>query len=102
MRYKSFLGTLTISVCCLLLGFSLLASYSHRGPGPPVTVAVQVTDTSGGTLSYRWRSTDGTIRNVNAASTTWTLPEGPGLHFAYVLVSNGLGGHTERPIARND
>ena len=72
------------------------------GPAPvKVTVSVTVGTSGGGTLSYQWRSTDGTITNVNAASTTWTLPDGPGLHFAYVLVSNGKGGFTERRVAVN-
>jgi hypothetical protein len=68
---------------------------------PSVTVSVAATDTSGGTLQYRWVSTDGTIQNVNSATTQWTLPAGPGLHFAYVLVSNGRGGYTERRVAVN-
>src|SRR5205823_769057 len=59
------------------------------------------TDPNGATLHYRWRSTDGRIRNINAPTTTWTLPSGAGLHFAYVLVSNGAGGYGERRIAVN-
>jgi len=35
------------------------------------------------------------------SSTTWTLPNGPGIHFAYVLVSNGMGGFTERRLLLN-
>jgi hypothetical protein len=101
MRYKWFLSVVGVSLCCVLFGLSLRAAYTHRGHGPTVSVAVHATDTSGGTLHYQWKSTDGTIQNVNAPSTTWTLPEGPGLHFAYVLVSNGLGGFTERRIAVN-
>jgi|GEM_PF-821982 len=101
MRHKLFLTALGVSLCCLLFGLSLRAAYTHRGHGPTVKVTVQATDTSGGTLHYQWKSTDGTIQNVNAPSTTWILPEGPGLHFAYVLVSNGLGGFTERRIAVN-
>lgn len=101
MRYKALLVTMGVTLCSLLATMSLKASYSGSSRGPTVTVAVQVTDNSGGTLHYRWRSTDGTIRDVNAPTTTWTLPAGPGLHFAYVLVSNGLGGYTERRIAVN-
>lgn len=71
-------------------------------PAPPtVTLSVVASDSSGHKLHYQWRSTDGTIVNKNAASTTWTLPNGPGLHFAYVLVSNGVGGYTERRVAVN-
>jgi len=69
----------------------------------PLTVQVSVVanDPSGHTLSYQWRSTDGSIKNVNSATTSWTLPDGPGLHFAYVLVSNGAGGYVERRVVVN-
>lgn len=50
--------------------------------GPTVQVSVQATDTSGGTLHYTWKSTDGQIQDVNAPTTTWTLPAGTGIHFA--------------------
>ena len=72
-------------------------------PATPVQVTVSVVtgSTGGGKLKYQWMATDGTITLVNAASTTWTLPDGPGLHFAYVLVSNGKGGFTERRVAVN-
>jgi mono/diheme cytochrome c family protein len=64
-------------------------------------VAVVASDTSGGALHYRWRSTDGTVADVDAPSTTWAMVPGPGLHFIYVLVSNGMGGYTERRLAVN-
>lgn len=57
------------------------------------------TDPNGYPLQYLWRSTDGHIHNVNSPTTSWTLPNGPGLHFAYVLVSNGTGGYIERRVA---
>jgi hypothetical protein len=66
-----------------------------------VTVSVSVSDPAGHPLTYRWRSTDGHIIDQDAPSTEWTLPAGPGIHFAYVLVSNGQGGYTERRIAVN-
>ncbi len=66
-----------------------------------VKVSVTVTNAGGGVLAYQWRSTDGSITQANAPTTTWTLPAGPGLHFAYVLVSNGKGGYTERRVAVN-
>lgn len=100
MNLKRVVQGAGIGVACLALTLALGASFP-RPQGPTVTVAVQASDTSGGQLHYRWRATDGTIQNVNAASTTWTLPPGPGLHFAYVLVSNGRGGYTERRIAVN-
>jgi hypothetical protein len=81
-----------------LLTAHLAGAESESEDGLSVRVSVVATDTSGGVLHYRWKSTDGSIQDVNAPNTVWTLPSGPGLHFAYVLVSNGLGGYTERRI----
>ena len=66
---------------------------------PTVNVSVQASDAFGNALTYEWRVTEGSIVNANTPSTTWTLPAGPGLHFAYVLISNGKGGYSERRLA---
>jgi hypothetical protein len=63
------------------------------------TLSVAATDADGDTLSYQWRVTAGTIDNRNAKQTAWTLPTGPGLHFAYVTVSDGKGGYAEQQYA---
>lgn len=60
---------------------------------------VEATDADGDTLSYQWRVTAGSIENVNAREAVWTMPDGPGLHFAYVTVSDGKGGYTEQQYA---
>jgi hypothetical protein len=65
------------------------------------TVVVSVQASGNGPLHYSWRSSDGHIRDVDAPSTKWTLPSGPGLHFAYVLVSNRKGGYAEARVAVN-
>ena len=78
-----------------------LAEDSAHASNRTVQVSVTATDFSGGRLRYRWRSTDGSIADVNSPTTTWKLPPGPGLHYAYVLVSNGRGGYTERRVAVN-
>src|SRR5262245_60659152 len=67
--------------------------------GRTFTISVQASDPKGGPLSFEWRSTDGRVNDVNAATTTWKAPDGPGLHFVYVLVKNGKGGYTERRVA---
>jgi hypothetical protein len=59
------------------------------------TVQVSVTATGNGQLHYQWRATVGRISNVDAPITSWTLPSGPGLHYAYVLVSDHHGGYTQ-------
>ena len=96
------MGGLVVASLALMALFSRVWA-GQLEPATPivVTVKVVVSNAGGGTLSYQWRSTDGTIKNVNAATTTWTLPNGPGIHFAYVLVSNGKGGFTERRVAVN-
>jgi hypothetical protein len=80
---------------------SITGSTSLTATALTVQVSVVASDSAGHPLTYLWQSTDGTIQDVNAATTTWTLPDGPGLHFAYVLVSNGFGGYTEQRVAVN-
>lgn len=104
MPRRTLIFSLAVTVCLALLVFGVKASRSddEEDQGRTVRVSAQATDISpGGVLHYEWRSTDGQITNVNAPTTTWVLPSGPGLHFAYVLVSNGVGGYTERRIAIN-
>jgi len=49
-----------------------------------------------GTLHYRWNPPMAASTMSTPQSTNWTLPGRSGLHFAFVLFSNGLGGYTER------
>ena len=97
MRPRILAATLGL-LCCAGLVAKLHANYP-RNQGPTVQVSVQAVDTSGGALHYVWKSTDGNLISADAPTVTWTLPAGPGPHFAYVLVSNGLGGYTEKRIA---
>ncbi len=60
---------------------------------------VQADDADGDALQYQWRVTAGRIDNRNANETVWTMPDGPGLHFAYVTVSDGRGGYVEQQYA---
>ena len=69
-----------------------------RSTALTVTVSAVAMDANGDALSYHWRSSDGQIADVNAPMTKWTLPQGPGLHFAYVLVANGHGGYAEQRV----
>ena len=102
----------------LLVGFSMASCGSGGSDTPgsssstpaPVGTTVQVSvsaedpDNNKVTpgrdqLHYRWAATEGTINNVDAPNTTWTIPPGSGLQFAYVLVSDDKGGYTERRAA---
>jgi hypothetical protein len=98
-------GLLIIAAVVSVFGIGPLpvggAGKDGHGRDLKVTVSVFAFDWAGNPLTYRWRSTDGNITDQNAPSTEWTLPAGPGIHFAYVLVSNGKGGYTERRIAVN-
>jgi hypothetical protein len=101
-----------IALAVALGGFSasisLQAGSSYGGGGGGgvgkvnrPTVKVSVTATGVGRLHYRWRSSDGSIVDQDSASTNWTLPSGPGLHLAYVLVSDSKGGYSESRVAVN-
>jgi len=93
---------LSFGACALVLavGCGGGSGGNDRDSGPQqTTLSVAASDADGDTLSYQWRATAGTIDNRNAATTVWTLPAGPGLHFAYVLVSDGRGGYSERQYA---
>ncbi|MBV8209520.1 MAG: hypothetical protein JO133_05605 [Burkholderiaceae bacterium] len=70
---------------------------------PVVTLTVSASDPHKLPLHYQWKSTDGSISPANAdvKTVTWTLPNGPGIHFAYVLVSNRQGGYIERRFVVN-
>jgi hypothetical protein len=62
-------------------------------------LSVEAADAEGDALQYQWRVTSGVIDNRNAKEVVWTMPDGPGLHFAYVMVSDGKGGYTEQQYA---
>jgi mono/diheme cytochrome c family protein len=89
---------------CLLL--SLMASCgggssgSEKDSGVTKTyLTIESVDADSDALSYQWRATAGTIENRNSKETVWTMPDGPGLHFAYVTVSDGKGGYYEQQYA---
>lgn len=101
---KKALGTLILAG--ILFSWFLLSGFVNLTAtpfaiGPVVQVQVNATDADGDTLHYKWKATDGAVQDVDAPSTTWALPAGPGLHFLYVQVSDGKGGHIERRIAVN-
>ena len=64
-------------------------------------LSVEASDADGDTLQYQWRVTGGSIDNRNASTTTWTMPPGLGIHFAYVTISDGKGGWIEQQYAVN-
>ena len=95
------------SASAAFFGATLLAFLGGCGGGgnaadsgpDKTTLTVEAADADGDALTYQWRVTAGTIDNRNAAQTTWTMPPGPGLHFAYVMISDGKGGYVEQQYA---
>ena len=67
--------------------------------GTTVQVSVAATDPDNDQLHYRWAATEGTINNIDAPNTIWTIPSGSGLQFAYVVVSDNKGGYIESRAA---
>ena len=81
---------------------------------PAIALSAVASSPSGAQPNYYWRTTDGQITNGAALVTTqptlvsqpvagsfatWMLPQGPGLHFAYLLVSDGTGNCSESRLA---
>jgi mono/diheme cytochrome c family protein len=73
-------------------------SVANSGP-TKTSLRVEAFDADGDALQYQWRVTGGSVENRNARETVWTLPDGPGLHFAYVVISDGKGGYIEQQYA---
>ncbi len=94
-RILAFAGRAKTWLGLLLLGLALQLTGAAAAP-PIVTVTVNATESKGNPLKYEWRVTDGKILSASGAVMKWQLPPGKGLHFAYVLVSNGKGGYIER------
>jgi len=84
-------------VAAIILMFGLTVSPTSVRGDDSVTVQLTVDASAGASdqLSYQWRATDGQILAPKSETTDWILHNGPGKHFAYVLVSNGKGGYTE-------
>ena len=90
----------------LLVTLSLAACGGGGGTGTEkdsgtnkTYLSVDVADAEGDALQYQWRVTSGTVENRIAKDTVWTMPDGPGLHFAYVVVSDGKGGYASQQYA---
>jgi len=93
-------GSLATAVALLASCGGGGASGTSRDAGPSkTTLTVEASDGDGDALQYQWRVNGGTVLNANARTTTWTLPDGPGLHFAYVTVSDGKGGYAQQQYA---
>jgi hypothetical protein len=90
-----------ITAIVLMLGLTVPPVSVRGDDSVTVQLTVDGSEFFGNPLSYQWRATDGQIVTPNSKTTNWTLPNGPGIHFAYVLVSNGKGGYTEGRIAVN-
>ena len=91
--------------CALALGVAGMALTSCGGGGATdrasskTHLSVAAADADGDALQYQWRVTAGSVDNRNARETVWTLPDGPGVHFAYVIVSDGKGGYAGQQYA---
>lgn len=99
-QLRRLLGRLGHATVALALGSCGGGTGNDSDSGPnKTTLRVQAVDADGDTLSVQWRVTGGTVDNRNATETVWTLPDGPGLHFAYAMVSDGKGGYAEQQYA---
>jgi len=93
-------GVLALATIPLTVGTAISSDGESGGHVNLIRPTVTVTVTASGSarLHYKWRSSDGQIVDTDAPTTQWTLPSGPGVHFAYVLVSDRMGGYTEARV----
>ena len=85
----------------LVFGLTVPPTSVRGGDSVTVQLTVDASEFFGNPLTYQWRAIDGQIVDPKSKTTDWILQNGPGIHFAYVLVSNGKGGYTEGRIAVN-
>jgi hypothetical protein len=68
--------------------------------GPTVALTVTTNPSTG--LSFFWKTTDGALLgSTTGPSATWLLPQGPGIHFAYVLAVDTSGNCFESRVVVN-
>jgi hypothetical protein len=95
-------GLLALSLSCTLAIVSCGGGSTGNSQDSGINktyLKVSANDADGDALHYQWRVTGGTIENRDSPETVWTMPDGPGLHFAYVMVSDGKGGYAEQQYA---
>jgi hypothetical protein len=63
-----------------------------------VTLVANVSDPDGDALRFAWGVNAGSIGTVTGNTAQWTLPDSPGLAFAYVLVTDGKGAFREGSV----
>jgi mono/diheme cytochrome c family protein len=95
---------LTGTALCLLASLAACGggggSASKADSGADKTyLRIEAVDDQSDPLTYEWRATAGVIENRNSKETVWAMPAGPGLHFAYVTVSDGRGGKVQYQYA---
>lgn len=66
--------------------------------GSTVLLRSVVGDFDGDPLTYSWRVTAGKLDKLSGRTVRWTLPKTRGLHFAYVLATDGRGGYRESSV----
>ena len=101
-RLGNKLGLLALGLSCTLAITSCGGGSTGNSQDSGVNktyLTVSASDAEGDALQYQWRVTAGTIENRNSPETVWTMPDGPGLHFAYVTVFDGKGGYVEQQYA---
>jgi hypothetical protein len=90
-----------VTIIALVLCLSVPLTSVRSDDSVKVQLTVNASEFFNNPLTYQWRATDGQIVDPKSKTTDWILQNGPGIHFAYVLVSNGKGGYTEGRIAVN-
>ncbi|MBN2404045.1 MAG: PKD domain-containing protein [Coriobacteriia bacterium] len=77
---------------------SVKAERFELDPGSTVAITCTAADLSGGTLTFQWLSSDGTLDGGDAATALWTAPEELGLYSVTVVVSDERGNQSRKSV----
>lgn len=70
------------------------------GDGPlTATLGASAADPDGDALTYEWKVTAGSLSSPTGSTVKWTVPEGGGVQFAYLTVSDSRGAYVEKTLA---
>ncbi len=67
-------------------------------PGSQVSIACKASDLSGGSLTYQWLATEGSLEDATTSKAIWTAPDDAGLYAVTVVVSDERGNQSRKSV----
>jgi hypothetical protein len=77
---------------------SVRAERFELDPGSTVAITCAASDLSGGTLTYQWLASSGSLDSGDSATVQWTAPDELGLYSVTVVVSDERGNQSRKSV----